>query len=632
MTMKRLCIVNCASFSRETENAAASGDFDAVSVAHYPSRCGRPPLRWDEIRQAVTSPEQFDAIHIFGGSCLAHLGAPPPDLAHCCVIQFEYCMEMIAGNHTVSNLVTGGAYLVTPGWLAEWRQHIAEWGFTDETAREFFAESSRQIVLLDTGVRAGVAVEVAAFAAFVAQPFTLMPIGLDLMRLRMQLCQEQWRTECAKKAENLAQRQFADYAMAFDLLSTLVRGVDEREVVLQTINLYQMLFAAAEASFIRFEDGLPVSVVLGGFGKDAEPDAFIREAGQLNNEYQLLPAASGFLLKVSHGTRTLGVIRIAGIALPEHLETYLNLALATIGVCALALQNAHAFQVIADKNQELAQAHSALQNTHTQLLQQEKMASIGQLAAGVAHEINNPMGFITSNLSTLEKYVVRITEYLGAADRLINSAAVPEKEELTSLRSRLKLDYIVNDTMQLIEESLDGATRVKHIVNDLKNLSRTDQDEPVYADLNRCLESALNIACNEIKYVADIERQLGAIPEVRCHPQQLSQVFINLLANAGQAIEGHGTITVRSWSENDYVFIAVTDTGKGIPEAVRQRIFEPFFTTKDVGKGTGLGLSISYEIIQKHGGEITVESEVGVGTTFIVKLPVTHVEQPVQQG
>lgn len=267
-------------------------------------------------------------------------------------------------------------------------------------------------------------------------------------------------------------------------------------------------------------------------------------------------------------------------------------------------------------------ALKSMTDMQVQLIHQEKMASIGQLAAGVAHEINNPMGFITSNLSTMEKYVARMTEYLMAADRLITNSAVAEKEELALLRSRLKLDYIINDTLQLIEESLDGATRVKHIVNDLKNLSRTDQAEPVYADLNRCLESSLNIACNEIKYVADIDLQLGVIPEILCHPQQLSQVLINLLINAGQAIEGHGIITVRTWSENDDVFVAVTDTGKGIPVEIQQRIFEPFFTTKDVGKGTGLGLSISYEIIQKHGGEIKVESEVGRGTTFIVRLPV----------
>ena len=257
---------------------------------------------------------------------------------------------------------------------------------------------------------------------------------------------------------------------------------------------------------------------------------------------------------------------------------------------------------------------NALEAVRGQLFQQEKMASIGQLAAGVAHEINNPMGFITSNLGTLEKYMSKINEYLGIVESGRDGA---------SDRSRLKIDYVIKDSGQLITESLDGATRVKNIVNDLKNLARSDQADPVLFDLNSCLQGALNIACNEIKFMVTIEKQFGTIPEILCHPQQLSQVFINLLTNAGQAIEGHGSITVRSWSEGEYVFVSVADTGSGIPEEIRCRIFDPFFTTKEIGKGTGLGLSICFDIIQKHGGEITVDSAVGHGTTFTIRLPLT---------
>jgi len=332
------------------------------------------------------------------------------------------------------------------------------------------------------------------------------------------------------------------------------------------------------------------------------------------------------LLKVSHGMNTLGVVRVAGISFPEYMDTYLGLALSTIEVCGLALHNARAFQQIADKNRELARAHTELQNTHLQLLQQEKMASIGQLAAGVAHEINNPMGFITSNLGTLGKYVSRIAEYLAATDLIIAGSAAPVQKQTAELRSRLKLDYIVNDTKQLIEESLEGATRVKNIVDDLKNLSRTDRQEMIPTDLNKILHTALNIAANEIKYVADIVRQFDTVPEVLCHPQQISQVFINLLTNASHAIDGHGTITIRTWHDDYSVFVSVADNGKGIPAEIRSRIFEPFFTTKDVGKGTGLGLSISYDILLKHGGEITVVSEPGHGSTFTVRLPIDNVD------
>jgi signal transduction histidine kinase len=296
-----------------------------------------------------------------------------------------------------------------------------------------------------------------------------------------------------------------------------------------------------------------------------------------------------------------------------------------LGICFIQLMRRR----LTSSLQREESSANALESARTQLYQQEKMASIGQLAAGVAHEINNPMGFITSNMSTLQKYITRITEYLRAVDQVIAESAVPLKEEITSLRLRLKLDYIVDDTKQLIEESLDGASRVKNIVDDLKNLSRADQMEMVQADINKILETALNISCNEIKYVADIVRKLGDVPMILCHPQQISQVFINLLTNAGQAIEGHGTITIRSWNDDDAVCISVSDSGKGIPENIIGQIFDPFFTTKDVGKGTGLGLSISYDIIKKHNGEITVESDVGRGTTFVVRLPVALVEPPV---
>ena len=275
------------------------------------------------------------------------------------------------------------------------------------------------------------------------------------------------------------------------------------------------------------------------------------------------------------------------------------------------------------KHGELEKAYSELKNAQLQIFQQEKMASIGQLAAGVAHEINNPMGFISSNLSSLFKYIDKLTEFIAVADQsLIECAGSREAEKLNDIRKKLKIDYIKDDARQLIAESLDGASRVRRIVQDLKSFSRIDQVEQTMINLNEALETTINIAWNEIKYVATINKEFGNIPLIKCFPQQLNQVFLNLLVNAAHAIgENQGAITVRTWSEDELVCVSVTDTGCGIPDEIKQRIFEPFFTTKEVGKGTGLGLSISYDIIRKHGGEITVESEAGKGTTFVVRLP-----------
>ncbi len=273
---------------------------------------------------------------------------------------------------------------------------------------------------------------------------------------------------------------------------------------------------------------------------------------------------------------------------------------------------------------ELEKAMAELNNAQLQIYQQEKMASIGQLAAGVAHEINNPMGFITSNLGSLDKYLNRLSEFIGVVDQAIQGCCAAEQSApVLEARKRLKIDRILDDAHQLIAESQDGAGRVRRIVQDLKSFSRVDQAETALVDLNEALETTINIAWNEIKYVADVQRELGEIPKVKCFPQQLNQVFLNLLVNAAHALgDTHGTITIQTEQDGENVLVKVSDTGCGMPEEVQRRIFEPFFTTKEVGKGTGLGLSISYDIIKKHGGSIDVQSEVGRGTVFTVRLPI----------
>ncbi|MBI2353747.1 MAG: PAS domain-containing protein [Deltaproteobacteria bacterium] len=273
---------------------------------------------------------------------------------------------------------------------------------------------------------------------------------------------------------------------------------------------------------------------------------------------------------------------------------------------------------------ELVQhANAELKATQVQLLQREKMASIGQLAAGVAHEINNPIGFVSSNLSTLDKYVTKMFEYIACQEEKLRSIARPEiLRELEEKKGGLKLDYVMEDARNLIRESLEGTDRVRKIVQDLKTFSRLDEAEFKRADINECLESTINIVWNEIKYKSILRKELGDLPPIKCYPQQLTQVFLNLLVNASHALDSQGEITLRSWSDAGFIHVSVADTGCGIPEETQRRIFEPFFTTKEVGKGTGLGLSISYDIVKKHNGDIKVQSTVGKGTTFTVRLPV----------
>jgi two-component system NtrC family sensor kinase len=275
------------------------------------------------------------------------------------------------------------------------------------------------------------------------------------------------------------------------------------------------------------------------------------------------------------------------------------------------------------KLEEQVKLVKSLEETQAQLLQSEKMASIGQLAAGVAHEINNPIGFVQSNLGTLDTYIkdmFQILDVYQAVEEILPDQE-PLIQNLKSLKQQLDLEYLKEDTPNLLKESKEGIIRVSKIVQDLKDFSHVNATEWHWADLHVGLDSTLNIVWNELKYKAEVIKEYGEIPEAQCLLSQLNQVFMNLLVNAAHAIKEHGTITLRTGTEGERIYVEVADTGKGMPMEVQKRIFEPFYTTKPVGKGTGLGLSLAYNIVKKHHGEIEVKSEVGKGTTFRIWIP-----------
>jgi signal transduction histidine kinase len=267
-------------------------------------------------------------------------------------------------------------------------------------------------------------------------------------------------------------------------------------------------------------------------------------------------------------------------------------------------------------------------------VQSEKLASIGQLAAGVAHEINNPMGYIFSNFGTLEHYLDQLFEMLVAYENAEPAVSAPDvATRLRNLREQLELDFLKEDIPVLMRESKQGIGRVRQIVQDLKDFSRVDSTQDFqWANIHQGIDSTLNVVASEIKYKADVIKEYGELPDVECLPSQINQVIMNLVVNAAHAMgEERGRITIRTGVEveADQVWVEVADSGSGIPADTLKRIFEPFFTTKPVGKGTGLGLYLSYGIVQKHQGRIEVESVVGQGTKFRVTLPV---RRPMPQG
>jgi PAS domain S-box-containing protein len=290
------------------------------------------------------------------------------------------------------------------------------------------------------------------------------------------------------------------------------------------------------------------------------------------------------------------------------------------------------------KNADLAETLLRLQETQLQMVQQEKLAGIGQLAAGIAHEINNPLGFVLSNFEVLQKYLARLAEMIDAYAELHRRAAAidggPLREEadrIDALARRLRLDHVVGDLTPLFDETRDGMNRVGEIVKALRMFSRVDQQEEYGEyDLNAGIKNTLTVARNEIKYVARMELDLGDIPHLEAVGGLINQVLLNLVLNATQAIagkdaSGEGVIKIRSFRDGDSVCCSVEDNGIGIPEEIIHDIFNPFFTTKPVGQGTGLGLSVSYDIVvNKHGGKISVASKAGEGALFTIRIPIRH--------
>lgn len=283
-----------------------------------------------------------------------------------------------------------------------------------------------------------------------------------------------------------------------------------------------------------------------------------------------------------------------------------------------------------DSNETLTNAFNDLKNQKEQMVQQEKLASIGLLAAGVAHEINNPMGFIRSNLETLEKYLGSIQLVLAAYETLGNQLRNHDEnmnlteslDKLASLIHKHELDYISEDSVSCIKESLSGTKRVENIVRNLKDFSRTDKDERVSLSINDCIDDSISLVANEVKYKCIVKRNYADVPEIYGCAGQLHQVLINILLNSIQAFESRGEIEIETNADPENVYIDIVDNGPGFSEENLIKLFDPFFTTKGVNEGTGLGLYISHGLVQKHRGQIRAANEPGGGARITISLPI----------
>lgn len=271
---------------------------------------------------------------------------------------------------------------------------------------------------------------------------------------------------------------------------------------------------------------------------------------------------------------------------------------------------------------EIKESHEKLKQAQSQLVQSEKMASLGQLAAGVAHEINNPIGFVMSNVGTLKEYSDVIAKYIELANDLAEKSEGPEGVAIKKLDDEEDMNFIVNDINEIMSDCSDGLKRVKDIVANLKSFARSDEEDTSEFDINECILNTIKVVWNELKYKVTLHKEFTeGLPMVQGHDGQIGQVIMNMLVNATHAIDEKGDIFISTHLKEGDVELRIKDTGKGMSEAVQAKIFDPFFTTKGVSEGTGLGLSISYGLVESHGGKIEVESKEGEGTEFIITLP-----------
>ena len=638
MSRGGLTVLLCEFYGQEIKALAESGDFPGLEFSTFAARCGRPPLSPLEFQALRGDNGEEERVIIFGGCCLSHPESGSEFAAECRCIRLESCFHLVASPFAVNRYLQEGAYLVTPGWLQNWRHHLNDLGFHQdrELAGEFFAESTNSVILLDTGVGSDGQGNLEEFARFINRPFSTVPVGVELLRLRIENAATLWRGESCIHSRELLQRTCADYVMAFDLLDLIAQSHEEEEIVNSILLMFRTLFAATGVAFVRLNGGAPDKVTVQGEFEGSDRDELIAQAAALKTDYTLPPEMEGrFLFKVGHKGDELGIIIIDGLTLPKYREQYLSLALTSGELSGIIIKNARIFHElniltkrISTQRDELQDAYSQLRDVKAVAFQQEKMTSIGQLAGGVAHEINSPLGFISSNLGTLGKYLDRIREFVEVQTDCLVESGIPRLRERTAeSSSRLKIPHILSDSRQLIAESKAGADRVHKIIRELIRFAGADGDTPTGTDINHCLKRAITMVRNCLIPPMEIKQNCGELPPTLCYPQQLSQLFMNLLLNAIHALGVEGRITVSTLLEDETICVIIADTGCGIPEKNMSRIFDPFFTTREVGMGTGLGLSLAYDIVKRHKGEICATSVAGVGSTFTVRLPVTGISE-----
>ncbi len=579
----QLCILCCCNFLKEVKAAVETENADDIVVSPFPAQCGRPPVSWSDLRPLI--PADCKHVVVLGTVCLKDLREPPPNFPGTRVVQMTQCFHLVASENLVTDAITSGAYVITPGWLSDWRGQLKALGFVPEKVSEFFQDFCKELVLLDTGIEPDTSTQISELQAAVKLPVRCISVGLDHTRLLLTKLILEWRLEQTNKAAQEKNRrqvvELADHMTAIDMLERLTKAQHEAETIASIEKLFNMLFAPAALHYLRVENRVPVA-------DKPIPDEMLKLMHNLRDDYTWTPDGNGFLLRIRRGKDVLGLAAIDRLSFPQYRQRYLNMALACTGFCGLAIENAR---------------------NRRRLLETEKLASLANMVAGVAHEINTPLGISLTAASMLEKA----------------SGNLADKFSNRSLTQSDLLNYLkrTQEGMTLISNNLERIGKLSDVFRRVA-MNGCPSEKRLFS-LNDCVDKVIRSMGNLLSSShITVKVECDPALEVNGIPDDWSTIFINLFDNSikhGFKDRKLGVINVSIVSTEKLLYIEYRDDGIGMAPEVQSQIFEPFFTTNMQG-GMGLGMHLIYNLItHRMNGIIQLISKPDQGVYYQIEVP-----------